>query len=234
MKTITVLIADDEPLARQRMRRLLDSYEISILDEEASCSDDVIRITQQYAPDIIFLDIHMPSIDGISLGKILHNMTPAPDIIYCTAYDQHAVEAFRVGAIDYLLKPVQSDQLNEALARIMKTEKNTMILKVPSAKGVEYIDINTVYYLHAEQKYTCIYHMNGNSLLNESLKSLETRLSDDFLRIHRNTLVAVRFICSMEKRTDNQWHIGLYGIKETLVVSRRCLQAARKTIKLAL
>ena len=233
MKTITVLIADDEPLARQRMRRLLTSHEINILDKEACCSDDVIHIAQQYNPDIIFLDIHMPGIDGISLGKILHNMMPKPEIIYCTAYDQHAVEAFRVGAIDYLLKPVQSDQLDEALARAMKPGQNTMMLEVPSVKGVEYIDIDTIYYLHAEQKYTCIYHINGSSLLNESLKSLETRLSDAFLRIHRNTLVAVRLICSMEKKTDNQWHVGLHGIKETLIVSRRCLQAVRKKIKLA-
>lgn len=242
---LKALIADDERLARERMRRLLTSEGFSsfieVLPQEASNGHETLNFVTTCQPDILFLDIHMPDAKDTTLAQQIQQQSSdkPPAIIYCTAYDHHAVDAFRVGAADYLLKPIQRDQLKEAVERVRQTLRanktihasEPIMLETPSTKGTEYIHSDSIICLHAEEKYTRIYHHQGSSLLSISLKTLENQLPDSFIRIHRKTLVALPAIQALEKQTDHLWHVQLRNIENTFMVSRRCLSSLKQAIK---
>ena len=242
-KRLTALIADDEHLARQRMRRLLRHEALTsliyTLPQEACNGQETQQLICELRPDILFLDIHMPDTTGTALAQQIQQQDNPPFIIYCTAYDYHAIDAFRVGVANYLLKPIQHDQLKEAVQRVVEAHKNqqvtqsdpTIMLEVPSQKGIEYIHSDTIMCLHAEEKYTRIYHEQGSSLMAASLKSLENLLPNSFIRIHRKTLIALHATQALEKSEKHLWRVRLNNIEHTFAVSRRCLKSLRQAIK---
>ncbi len=235
----TALIADDEPLARQRMRRLLSSEElrclITTLPEEARNGKETIDAASRLQPDIIFLDIHMPEPDGIAVANLLSEFKHPPEIIYCTAYEHHAVEAFRIGAVDYLLKPIQRKRLTEAIERVIsKLQQQTSVTKtsieISSGTGSQYIAAEDIICLCAEEKYTRIYCKMGSVLTSTSLKNLIKRLPKKFFQIHRKTIIALSALNAIEKN-NNGWQVKLDFMDSAFSVSRRNITQLKKAIK---
>ncbi|SFR82475.1 two component transcriptional regulator, LytTR family [Marinobacter daqiaonensis] len=231
---IRVLIADDEPLARERLSRLVSDLEGYRVCGEAASGDQVLSAVVTEMPDILLLDIRMPGGDGMAVARQLAAQSDPPAIIFCTAYDEYAIRAFEVQAAAYLLKPVRRDALAEALARAervnraqLRALKGTSAapeghhLTVSSARGTELVDMTRVTHCEADQKYVTLHHRDGESLTDLSLKALESRFPEELLRIHRNTLVGTRYIRSLDRQSDGSYQMRLEQVPDPLPVSRR-------------
>lgn len=235
-----LLIADDEPLARERLRRMVSALPDVEVCGEAANGDEVLTGIRQWEPDILLLDIRMPGRDGIEVASLIQAQANPPAIIFCTAYEEYAIKAFDVQAIAYLLKPVRREALAEALARAGKVNRvqrqalqppataEDQTLAVTSSRGTERIDMTRVYFCEADQKYVTLHHNTGETLTDLSLKALEQRFPDLFLRLHRNTLANTRHIRALERNDDGGYHVRLDGHPATLPVSRRHLPAVRQ------
>ncbi|WP_339803585.1 LytTR family DNA-binding domain-containing protein [uncultured Marinobacter sp.] len=240
MTTHRLLIADDEPLARERLRRMVSALPDVEVCGEAANGDEVLTGIRQLEPDILLLDIRMPGKDGLEVASLVQALANPPAIIFCTAYDHYAIRAFDVQAIAYLLKPVRQEALAEALARAGRVNRvqrqalqtpaanEDLILAVTNSRGTERIDMTRVYFCEADQKYVTLTHDSGETLTDLSLKALEQRFPGLFLRLHRNTLAGTRHIRALERNDDSGYHVRLEGHPATLPVSRRHLAAVRQ------
>ncbi|MEL0035391.1 MAG: LytTR family DNA-binding domain-containing protein [Gammaproteobacteria bacterium] len=235
-----LLIVDDEPLARARLVSLLQDHpDISSMAEAAN-GLEAIEQYKDFQPDVILMDIRMPGMDGLEAARHLAQLESAPIIIFTTAYDDHALDAYDLNAIGYLLKPVQRDKLLHSLATANRLSSDQMS-KLPSAQRkfisaqvagkLQMVAIDEVYYFRAEQKYVVASHANGELLLEETLKALEAELSQRFIRIHRSALVAMDKIAALVKTPSGQTVLTFSGIDDQIEVSRRHLPQVRKTIK---
>ena len=246
MKKITILIADDEPPARQRLALLLaslgDQYQVVAEVENG------LQALQQFAeqkPDLLLLDIRMPVMDGLEAARALVKLDQPPSVIFVTAFDTHAVEAFEANAIDYLLKPIRKERLQQALERagqFNQARQQSVEQALPQRRGRSYfcmtqhgelllVPVVDVRLLRAEQKYVTLYDGTREYLLDESLKALEQEFSQQFLRIHRNAMVAVNYVVALEKGERSGWRLRLDGITEPVEVSRRHLAALRSALR---
>lgn len=240
-----VLIVDDEAPARTRLARLLESIDDCELVGEAADGARAIELTEREAPDVLLLDIRMPGMDGLETARHLCKLTPAPAVIFTTAYQDHALAAFETDAVDYLLKPIRRERLAQAIERAQVISRGRLAgLRehdtAPQARRylsaliqgrIELASVSDIRYFRAEQKYVNAAWPGGELLLDESLKALEQEFSDQFLRIHRNALVAVRHVESLERDSDGNHVIHLRGIGEPLKVSRRHLSQVRKRLR---
>lgn len=200
-----------------------------------------------HQPDVILLDIQMPGMNGLVCAEQLSQLNPRPAIVFCTAYDQHALEAFKAQAQAYLLKPIDPVELEQALGQLtqltqaqlnalpnsellqdLKTQRHQIAAK--TYRGVELIPVENIYYFLADQKYVTVRHKNGSVLIDETLKELETEFADQFIRIHRNALVAVAYLDGLELISSGQYQVRLRGLDERLSVSRRHLSTLRERI----
>lgn len=229
-----VVIADDEALARERMRGLLASLPGVELLGEAVDGESVLRVCAEQRPDAVLLDIAMPGMDGLEVAQQLAERAPRPVVIFCTAYDQHAVQAFEAAAVDYLLKPIRPERLAAALDRarmLVEARESTAAaddgrrqhLCARLRGSLRLIPIEDVFFLRAEEKYVVVYHAAGEDLLEESLKSLEDEFTDIFVRIHRNCLVARAEIAGLQRDAEGHSHLRLRRSPQLLEVSRRSL-----------
>jgi two-component system response regulator AlgR len=228
-----VLIADDEPLARQRLRRLVEALSGYQVCGEAVDGNDTLRQIAALEPDILLLDIRMPGMDGMQAAERISRLDNPPALIFCTAYDNYAIQAFEVQASAYLLKPVRKEALADALNRVgrmnrvqrrqlaQQGEQSTEQLAVRTHRGTELIDLSAIRYCEADQKYVTLHHTSGETVCDYTLKELEQAYPDQLLRIHRNTLVGVRFISALRRSQDGHSHIALKGDNTPLPVSRR-------------
>ena len=239
-----VLIADDEPLARERLARqvcALSGY--SVLPEMAGTGQEVLDLVSQLHPDIVLLDIRMPGMDGLQAAARLCEMPDSPAVVFCTAHGEYALEAFAVSAVGYLLKPVRSEDLSEALGKAQKLNRLQLATlgkagEMPQArshisartrKGVELVPIDDVLYFMADHKYVTLRHTDGELLLDEPLKALEDEFGEHFVRIHRNALVARDRIGRLQRSSMGHFHLHLKGLPdEALTVSRRHVPGLRK------
>jgi two-component system response regulator AlgR len=201
----------------------------------------------EYEPDVVLLDIQMPEIDGLSCARQLAQLEIKPAIIFCTAYDQHALQAFQSQAQAYLLKPIAKNELREVLDQVCKpnqaqvsqfqqsssqiSKKQRQHITAKSHRGVELIPVEQVYYFLADQKYVTIRHQKGSVLIDETLKDLELEFADQFIRIHRNALVSIKFLDGIESICSGQYQVRLRDIAERLVISRRHLPQLRESIQ---
>ncbi|MGO1462965.1 MAG: LytR/AlgR family response regulator transcription factor [Marinobacter sp.] len=246
MKKQKILIADDEPLARQRLRRLTESLPEYQVCGEAVDGDATLTQVSELQPDILLLDIRMPGLDGMDAAARLSQLANPPAIIFCTAYDRYAIQAFGVQATAYLLKPVRKDALTEALARAGRvnrvqlqaltnnTQQNAADneqLAVRTHRGTELIDIAGIRYCQADQKYVTIHHTRGETVSDYTLKELENAYPRQLLRIHRNTLVGVRFIQALTRAPDNSNLVRLRHNLGELQVSRRHATSVRQWLQ---
>lgn len=238
-----VLIADDEPLARQRLRQQLEQLSreglpYRLVSEVGDGLSAVAAATAE-RPDVALLDIQMPGLDGIRAALEMAVLEFPPALIFVTAYDDHALQAFDAHAIDYLLKPVRTERLAAALerARLLNAAQREALSMDPHALSVTYrgrllrIPLGEVIFLRAEQKYVEVCYQGGEALFDGSLKSLEQQYPGRFLRIHRNALVARGFVRELCRDADGQVTLGLLGSEQRLLVSRRHLPAVRRLLK---
>jgi len=198
-----VVIAEDEPLARDRLRALLEDQPAVRVVATASAGAQALQACAQHHPDLVLLDVSMPGMDGLETARHLAASEPRPAVIFCTAYDAHAVSAFEAEAIDYLVKPVRPERLAAALERVRtftagrgqaavapQTGQRRTHLCARMRGSLRLIPVEEVHYLQAEEKYVVVHHARGEDLIEESLKSLEAEFGERFVRIHRNCLVA--------------------------------------------
>lgn len=237
---LRVLLVDDEMPARRRLRDLLDDccsvVPLAVVGE-AQHGREALDILQNAAADLVLTDIHMPDMDGIELARHLLKLAHPPVVIFTTAFHEHAVQAFEVNAVDYLMKPVRVQRLLNALQKVPRLKPVTAeklgtlpatarrFLSVTERSRVVLVPLNEIIYLKAELKYITIRTVQREFLLEESLTKLENEFGSRFLRVHRNCLVAREAIRGFERRVngdgDAHWEVLLNNIPESLPVSRR-------------
>ncbi len=240
-----ILIVDDESLARQRMRDLLSDLGETDVVGEACNGSEAIEKTVTLKPDLILMDIRMPVMDGLEAAMHLQGIENPPLIIFTTAYDEHALDAFEVNAIDYLLKPIRKERLEAALqkAQPVSTRQLKEVGRATDSKAtrshisvhmrgrITLIPVHDIIYFIADNKYVTVRTANEQHLIEESLVSLEEEFSDRFLRIHRGSLVNTDYLRGMEKNTAGHWRVLMKGIDEKLIVSRRHTPQVRRWVR---
>jgi two-component system, LytTR family, response regulator AlgR len=230
---LKVLIVDDESPARERLRSMLaEIADIEVIGE-AGNGHEALKATAELNPDVVLLDVRMPGMDGLEAARHLNVLEEPPAVIFTTAYEQYAVEAFEAHAMGYLLKPVRKEQLAASLVRAGRLTRAQLQKLASGAEarrthigarhrdGLRLIPIEEVQYFLADQKYTTVRHVNGEDLIEESLRLLEREFSATFARIHRNALVNVKYLERIERDADGQYFVRLRGCDAPLEVSRR-------------
>ena len=243
-ESLKILIADDEAPARNRLRDLLGEIENISIVAEAKNGKEALDLAATTKPDLMLLDIRMPLMDGLEAAQHAQKLEPRPNIIFTTAYDVYAIKAFDLNAIDYLLKPIRLERLQAAINKAHALQPNQIAALRPLQKTrghlsihergrVLLVPIGDIVYLRAELKYVTVRTVEREYLLEESLTNLEAEFSEQFLRLHRNCLVAGQYISGYEKRVDEnndaQWHALLKGVPETVAISRRQQHLVRHT-----
>lgn len=243
-----ILIVDDESLARQRLLRMVEKIDgFSVVAEADNAEDALVAITQ-HDPDIVLLDIRMPGRDGLSLAQDIAELEDAPAVIFCTAFDQYALDAFGTNAVGYLLKPVKAEQLLQVLEKAQKLNKIQRVAAQKNSKpksenqrthitaktrrGVELIPLDDVRYFLADHKYVTVYHRAGEHLLDETLKELEEEFGARFVRVHRNSLVSVKHIEALERNAQGQYQVRLADTELRPVISRRHVSDLKELLKM--
>lgn len=226
-----VLVVDDEPLARERLLRFIQDIDYVNGTSVATNGLDALEKLKDFPADVVLLDIRMPGQSGLEIANTIRQFEEPPAIIFCTAYDEHALEAFRVQAQAYLLKPIQRQALEGALQACRKltkaqiqslsTESNVATIAVHNGREKEILPLADVYYFRAEQKYVSLFGQKGERIVDESLKALEERFESSFLRVHRNTLVNKSRVEKLQRDNDGGFWVKLKGVNELIAVSRR-------------
>lgn len=237
------IIVDDERLARNELRNLLSEFpEIEIIDEANNATEALLKIKEQQ-PDVVFMDIHMPGTNGIEALKQLKELDEIPKVIFVTAYDDHAIEAFRLNALDYLLKPVDPARLNETINKLVSSEEdenfealqqNTRkdrLLSVEDKIFIKdgekcfYVSLQEIRYFESMGNYVKVYFKNFKPMILRSLNSLEERLSaDHFFRANRKYIINLNHITTIEN-----WFNG--GLQVTLSDNEKIEISRRQTIR---
>ncbi|ANQ84156.1 LytR/AlgR family response regulator transcription factor [Azoarcus olearius] len=250
--TLRVLIVDDETPARTRLRDLLGDIGATcpnVVVGMAANGVEALRLIEQAGgADVVLCDIRMPVMDGVELARHLGRMTEPPAVIFTTAYDQYAVQAFELAAVDYLLKPVRAERLAAALAKVRQRRVPTDQALAALAPGerrhfsvnergrILLLPVVDVRYLKAELKYVTARTIEREFVLDEALTQIEHEFGERFLRIHRNCLVARAAVAGVERAGEQDgeahWEILLTGVPERLPVSRRQWPAVKQALGL--
>ena len=251
-EALRLLLVDDEAPARARLRDLLGdiSAEVpSIVVAEAADGFAALELAQAEDLDVALIDIRMPGMDGVELARHLARLPNTPAVIFVTAFDQYAVQAFELAALDYLVKPVRAARLADALRKArrraddaVRFEKSALAIRQNLScleRGrILLVPVAEILFLKAEQKYVTARTAEREYLLEESLVHLEAEFSERFLRIHRNCLVARAVVTGVERAADQgdaeaHWQVILDGTAERLPVSRRQWPQVKALLKLA-
>ncbi|MBN9656417.1 response regulator transcription factor [Halobacillus sp. GSS1] len=238
---ITVLIVDDERFSREELNFLLKPYESIEVIGEAGSGDEAVMQTLKLQPDVLFLDVEMPTMDGMAVAKAVQELKKVPEIVFATAYPDFAVEAFRQKAIDYLLKPFDEEQLSETLERIEKKLKpvEEKVGTAPSKLAVEvedtieYLDPSEIMYVHREDRITKIVGKQKVYETKDALKDVEKRLQGfSFFRIHKSYLVNLDYVHRLTPWFNGAYQLELQHTEEKLSVSRNYVKELRKKLEL--
>lgn len=253
---LSVLVVDDENLARSRLKALLAECidPPCWIEAEASDAMEAIAKLQSRQVDVVLLDIHMPGANGLQLARELLNVRPEVCVVFVTAHPEHAVTAFDLEVTDYLTKPVRAERLRKAMqkavqVKLLRETQEASRLPADAEKYVvihdrgrtERVAVSEVLYFKAELKYVTVRTASRSLILDGSLSELETQFNQQFLRIHRNTLVAKHEMRSLERihapiegiddaASGDGWAVRLRSCSEPLLVSRRQLSAVRAVI----
>lgn len=232
-----VLIVDDEPLARARLAALATECDGVEIVGSVDDGETALGLLDKLQPDALLLDINMPGIDGITLAQQIA-ARGRPQVIFCTAYENHALKAFDLGAVDYLLKPVRLERLREALQRAQRRLDDTpreSVAYLHGRLGGEQVRIalDEVLCLLADEKYVVVQHRRGELLIEESLRQLEEAYPEQLIRLHRNCLVPPARLLGLKTLADGRVLARLDGTESSPEISRRNLPAVRKLLRLS-
>ena len=242
MDPVKVLVVDDEKLARERLRRMLaEESEYRVVAEAAHGKEGVEQVMNT-GPDIVLLDIRMPGMDGLETARHLSRLENPPAVIFCTAYDEYALEAFEVNAIGYVLKPVRKAQLLSSLAQAsrLNTAQLAAMNPEPVARthvsantrhGLELIALEDISHFVAEQKYVTVHFGDREAVIEDTLKNLEQEFSDRLLRVHRNCLVSMHAVEALQRSANGGSALKLLNVPEPVSVSRRHLSTVKRALK---
>jgi two-component system response regulator AlgR len=242
---LRTLIVDDEAPARARLRRLLEEIEDVAVVGEAANGREALAHCASLDPDVVLLDVRMPGMDGIEAARHLGTLEDPPAVIFTTAYDEYALQAFETQAVGYLVKPVRREKLLRAIRHAARVAGPRLVrLAEQSQLGrrrahvcarlgeqLKLVPVDDVLYFSAGQKYVTMRHPGGSELIDESLRALEEEFAPDFIRIHRNSLVARRYVSAVERTGEGQLIVRLKDCDETLQVSRRHAAEALRQIR---
>ncbi|MDH3399755.1 MAG: LytTR family DNA-binding domain-containing protein [Chromatiales bacterium] len=239
-----ILIVDDEAPARQRLKQLLEDLGGHEIVGEAANGQDALKLGNQLDPDVILLDIRMPGMDGMECARHISARENSPAVVFTTAYDQYAIEAFEARAVGYLLKPVRKERLESALTqarRLTSAEADSLhsrggsrprqFISVGNRDELQLFPVAEVLYFQADQKYVSMIHQDGTKLLGDSLKALEEEFSEEFVRIHRAILVSLAHLEALEKDDEGHFQVRIRGKSNFLPVSRRMVPELRKRMR---
>jgi len=248
---VKILVVDDELLARERLLRLLHKLQPEARCWQAANGEQALALFGEHHPDLLLLDVRMPGMSGIELAERLDEQAQPPAVIFCTAYDQYALEALQHQAVAYLLKPVREAELARALAvagRVNRVQLAALAaldgspgsppvrpgqrahLASQSHRGLETMPVADIRCLLAEQKYVTACSPSAQLLIPDTLKELEREFGDRFLRVHRNALVARAHILRLQRDEDGTWLVVLDGVEHRPVVSRRHLAQVKQRL----
>ena len=234
------IVVDDEPLAVKRLVRLLALLNVEVV---ATGTDGLqaVQLCKLHAVDLLFLDINMPQMNGLQAAqKITTNSSQAPAIVFCTAYQQHALEAFKAQASAYLLKPVNIEDLSTAikqasrlshlqLSQLDATERQAVTIRIEHADHVERRSTDQILYFRAEDKIVLAGLIDaGEIVVDYTLKALTTKLLGGFLRVHRNTLINKFYLSQLKRDSAGQVWVTLNQSEQSFVVSRRHASTVKK------
>jgi two-component system, LytTR family, response regulator AlgR len=234
---IRIFIADDEEPARERLKELLSDIAAEVPSEvvgEARNGLEAIERMPQSGAELLLLDIQMPGMGGLEVARHLASLEKPPTVVFVTAHDRHAVEAFELNALDYLLKPVRAERLAAALKKTSAPNREQLAqasevareyLSVAERNRIVLLPVREIIFLRAELKYVTVRTSTREHLIEEPLVSLEREFAATFVRIHRNCLVSRAAIRGFERaggpEEEPHWQVVLEGLEERLPVSRR-------------
>lgn len=238
------LVVDDEPLARSRLTRMLEAIDVRVVGEAAD-GDEALAQLRQLTVDVLFLDIRMPGLDGLTLASTAPDLPP---VVFTTAYDEYAVEAFDAAAVDYLLKPIQRVRLERAVARVrsrssrdddiaatlrkvLQADRDAETWRISAQEGgsIQLFDAREITRFHASAKYTAFQHGGREYLMEESLSDLEQRLAPHgFFRAHRGELVALCHVRTL--KSDDGGTTLVMSDGQTARVSRRIVSELKRAL----
>ena len=246
MSELKVFIADDEEPARERLKTLLGDIAAQVPAQvvgEARNGVQAIELLPPSGAQVLLLDIQMPGMGGLEVARHLARLEQPPRIIFVTAHDRHAVEAFELNALDYLLKPVRAERLAAALKKASVPENANLekaaeapreYLSLAERNRIVLLPVRDILYLRAEEKYVTVRTRAREHLVEEPLIALEKEFATRFIRIHRNCLVARAAIRGFERAPNDDgeahWLVVLDGLEERLPVSRRQWPAVRELV----
>lgn len=240
----SVLIVDDELPARLRLRQLLADIGEWQVAGEAGHGRQALDLCQQLDPDVVLLDIRMPQMDGIEVARHLASLERPPAVIFTTAYSDYAIQAFEAQAIGYLVKPVRRERLHQALQQAARLNRRGLDavaaaagaegrrthICVRKAKGLRLVPVADILCFQADQKYVTLVLADDEEVSDETLKDLEVEFADQFIRIHRNTLVAVKALQRIETTDDGRAFAWLARRPDPLPISRRLLADVKRRL----
>lgn len=254
MSNSTALIADDEPLLRDRLASHLARLwpELQIV-AQARNGREAIELFDEHEPQIVFLDVHMPGLNGVEAARAMKGRT---QIVFVTAYDQYAVQAFEHGAVDYLVKPFEEGRLLETVQRLRQrkapptaadllsplleqladkvrqqspADKHLQWIKASVGNSVRLIPVEEVVYMRSDEKYTLVVWAGGEALIRKTIRELADELDPErFVQIHRSVIVALHQVAQVVRGLNETADVHLRGRSEVLPVSRSYLQFFRQ------
>lgn len=229
-KRLNALIVDDEKLAREELINLLSVYDTINVVGEAANAKAALKQIEELHPDVIFLDIQMPGETGLVFAE---KVPSEIKIVFVTAYDEYAIRAFEINALDYLTKPIYPVRLETTIGRLLEVEESVEskreeltyddFIFVKLNKTVKFIKLNTIICICSAKEYTQVYTNEGNKgLILLALSEWETKLpSSQFIRIHRSTVININFVNKIEPWFNNSYKVFMKGIDEPMMMSRR-------------
>ncbi len=243
----TVIIIDDEPPARAGLLNLLKNFPetFQVVDMAQNGTEAKEKITK-LKPDVIFLDIEMPGLTGFEL---LEQLETIPMVIFCTAYSQYALKAFETNSVDYLVKPIELDRLQQtvnklklfkgrqdsqqildAIKQIAVQKETPQMTSITVKKGdrLLFVKLEDISHFEASNNYVTIYTNSANYLVEQALSQLEQKLPDYFLRVHRGTIINTNYVKEVQKYFNSRYIISLNNLKKPNITSGRCYNTAVK------
>ncbi|MGE0482520.1 MAG: LytR/AlgR family response regulator transcription factor [Gammaproteobacteria bacterium] len=240
-----ILVVDDEPLARRRLCSQLAELGYEDVVGEAADGLEALAAVAAHGPDLVLLDVRMPGMDGLEAARHLARLEVPPLVVFTTAYDEHALAAFETHAVDYLLKPIRTERLGEALLRAaqLRVGRQALAPAVAAIPGqrrhvsavvggaLRLLPIAEVVYFQADQGYVSAVSPGSRLLIEDSLRALEEEFGEQFVRVHRNALVNPTEVKALERDAEGNTVVVFQRLPERLLVSRRLLGAVRKRLR---